>query len=93
MNWIVKIEDNKLQRITVSYKPFINTFVILGQVKSDMIWTSLVQKECSSEVTLEELVIIFDEVINELNLKLAEIIKWNDIFKNKLSTIKIVDEE
>lgn len=93
MNWIVKIEDNKLQRIRVSYKPLVNSFVICGQIKSDMIWVDLVQKQCSSEVTLEELVNIFEEVITEINLKVSEIIKWDDIFKNKLTTIKIIEEE
>jgi hypothetical protein len=96
MNWIVKIEDSKNQRINVIYKPQINSFLIKGQIKGDRyetVWVDLIQKQCSSGVTLEELVNIFEEVINEINQKLNHISEWDDIFKNKLTSIKIVEEQ
>ena len=72
MEWIVKIENQKLQRIVVRFMPITEKLEIVGQYKINVTWNTLYVDSSPMDITLEELQEIFFSVAKELQKRIKK---------------------
>jgi hypothetical protein len=90
MEWIIKIEEKKDQRILVRYLPGENGVIFIGQYRYAMNWVDFV----TSEIIAPNRIIYFKEtetilfyVATMLESKVIELEKLKQIFK----TIELIE--
>lgn len=93
MEWIVKIEEEKNQRIRVEFSPTFRRIHILGEVKTAPTkWTVFYEVTHDMRISLEQLQEQFEIVIFEMQKTLVEYENLNKGF-SVLKLIGFEDED
>lgn len=80
-SWIVKIEEEKNQRIKIEFNPLTETIIFYGQVRINNEWETFSQDSHEMRISLEDITTKIGNVIALMRIRLIEFENLNKGFE------------